>query len=248
MRGEFPVYAAPPCKAASPAERVWTAAIRIYSVCLLLMLSVTAMSLVNEQARAQCAPRDVMRRNPSFTASSSGTTQPAPIEAAAGTRVWKSIQVGTFASKRALYGTFEDADCGIGDTAEEILVAPEFRLSSVATNIDLVAASVSELGIKRENATLKDIYARAQNLGFMLAAAEVGPQLRLQYLDQPMGEFLEIAMAPIRTRDGAFRIFTVVNGGAGLLLLGENASDDAKFYPSSRFVFMRQRDVAEMHQ
>lgn len=274
LRDEFPDCAAPLCKAASPAGRIWVWTVvlstclkieahrppieqararglvmtRIYGACLLLMLSVTAMFLFNEQVRAQCAPYDVMRRNPGFIASSSGTTQPAPIETAAGTKVWKSIQVGTFASKTALYKTFEDADCGIGDTADEILVAPEFRLSGVATKIDLVAASVSELGMTHENATLKDIYARAQELGFVLAAAEVGPQLRLQYLDQPMGEFLEIAMAPIRTRDGAFRIFTVVNGGAGLLLLGENASDDATFYLSSRFVFVRQRDVAEMHQ
>ncbi len=174
--------------------------------------------------------------------------RPAPIESAAGTRVWKSVQIGTFASKRALYQVFEDADCSLGDTAEQILVAPEFKLSGVATKLDLVAASVSELGITRENATLKNIYARARKLGFGLAAAEVGPQLRLQYLGQPMGEFLEIAMAPIKTSDGAFGIFNVANGGAGLLLLGETVSDDTEFDPSSRFVFVRQTDVAEAHQ
>jgi hypothetical protein len=221
---------------------------RLFRACLLLMLCASATLLFNEQARAQCAPRDVMRRNPSFIAPSSGTTRPALIESAAGTRVWKSVQIGTFASKRALYQVFEDADCSIGDTAEEILVAPEFKLSGAATKIDLVATSVSELGITRENATLKNIYARAQKLGFALAVAEIGPQLRLQYFDQPMGEFLEIAMAPIKTRDGASSIFSVANGGAGLLLLGENISEDTEFDPSSRFVFVRQTDVAEAHQ
>jgi hypothetical protein len=221
---------------------------RIYIACSLLMLCVSATLLFNEQARAQCAPRDVMRRNPSFIASSSETTRPALIESAAGKTVWKSIQTGTFASKRALYQAFENADCIFGDTAEEILVAPEFRLGSVATKLDLVATSVSELGITGENATLKNIYARAQKLGFGLAVAEVGPQLRLQYFNQPMGEFLEIAMAPIRTRDGEFSIFNVANGGAGLLLLGDHISDDAEFDPSSRFVFERQTDVAEAHQ
>jgi hypothetical protein len=220
----------------------------VYGAYSLLTLCVSASLVFSGQARAQCAPRDVMRRNPSFIASSSGTTQPAPVESAAGMGVWKSIQIGTFASKRALYQVFEDADCDIGDTAEEILVAPEFKLSGVATKLDLVATSVSELGITRENATLKNIYARAQTIGLKLAVAEVGPQLRLQYFNQPIGEFLEIAMAPIRTRDGAFSIFNVANGGAGLLLLGENTNDDAEFDPSSRFVFMRQTDVAEAHQ
>jgi hypothetical protein len=221
---------------------------RFCSACWLLALCVSATFLSNDQARAQCAPRDVMRRNPGFIASSSGTTRPAPIESAAGTRVWKSVQIGTFASKRTLYQAFEDADCGMGDTAEQILVAPEFKLSGAATKLDLVAASVSELGIARQNATLKNIYARAQKLGFALAAAEVGPQLRLQYFDQPMGECLEIAMAPIKTRDGAFSIFSVANGGAGLLLLGENISEDIEFDSSLRFVFVRQIDVAEAHQ
>jgi hypothetical protein len=218
---------------------------RPFRACWLLVLCASATLIFNQQARAQCAPRDVMRRNPSFITPSSGTTRPAPIESAAGTQVWKSVQIGTFASKRALYQVFEDTDCSIGDTAEQILVAPEFKLSGVVTKIDLVATSVSELGITRENATLKNIYARAQKLGFALAAAEVGPQLRLQYFDQPMGEFLEIAMAPIKTRDGASSIFSVGNGGAGLLLLGENISDDSEFDPISRFVFERRTDVAD---
>jgi len=221
---------------------------RIYGACSLLMLCVSATLLFNEQARAQCAPLDVMRRHPNFIVPSSGTTRPAPIESAAGTRVWKSIQIGTFASKRALYQVLEDADCGIGDTAEEILVAPEFKLSDIAIKLDLVVISVSELGITHQPTTLKNIYARAQQLGFTLAFAEVGPQLRLQYLDQPVGEFLKIAMAPIRTRNGAFSIFEVANGGAGLLLLGGSVGDDTEFDPSSRFAFVLQTDVAEAHQ
>jgi hypothetical protein len=51
-------------------------------------------------------------------------------------------------------------------------------------------------------------------------------------------------MAPVRARTGAYGIFSVVNGGAGLLLLGENVGDDTEFDPSSRFVFVRPIDVA----
>src|SRR5579871_5009791 len=95
-----------------------------YRACSLLILCLPVMLLVTRQAQAQCAPRDVMRRNPGFIASSSETVRPAPrpapgpasSESIAGIGVWKSIQVGTFASKKALYGAFEDADCEIGDT------------------------------------------------------------------------------------------------------------------------------------
>jgi hypothetical protein len=220
--------------------------IRLCRACLLLLLCLSATFLFEKDAQAQCAARDVMRHHPKFMGGSSDPAPP-PIASAAGTGIWRSIQVGTFANKGALYGALEDADCGIGDTAEEILVAPGFALSHTTTKLDLVAVSVAELGMTRETISLKDIYARAQKLGFVLPAAEVGPQLRLQYFDQPIGEFLNIAMAPVKMRSGEFSIFDVVNGGAGLLLLGEEVGADTQFYPLSRFVFERPTNVAGTH-
>jgi hypothetical protein len=129
---------------------------------LLLVLCASATLLFDKQAHAQCSARDVIRRHPNFAEQSSSSTTPKPTEPAAGIRVWKSIEVGTFATKTALYQALDDADCAIGNTAEEILVAQEFRLSGVAMKLNLVAISVNELGIARENATLKNIYARAQ--------------------------------------------------------------------------------------
>jgi hypothetical protein len=70
--------------------------------------------------------------------------------------------------------------------------------------------------------TLAAVYARAQQLGFELAAAEVGPLLRLQYIDQPMGEFLIVGMEPIKTWSGEPVILNVANGGAGLVLIGQD--------------------------
>lgn len=212
------------------------------SVCLLAMLCLSGICLYGNAAQAQCSARDVMRHHPKFMSESSEAI--APIISAAGTQIWKSVQVGTFTNKGVLYGALDDADCSLDDTAEDILVAPGFALSGAAIKFDLVAVSVAELGIARQSATLKDIYARAQKLGFVLAAAEVGPQLRLQYFDQPIGEFLDIAMAPIKTRSGGPGIFGVGNGGAGLLLLGQEVTDDSQFDPSTRFVFVRPMDVA----
>lgn len=84
---------------------------------------------------------------------------------------------------------------------------------------------------------------RQQTLGFALAPAEVGPQLRLQYFEQPLGEYLNIAMPPIETPGGKPRIFVVVNGGAGLQLVGTDVGA-AEFHDQARFVFVRRGSIA----
>jgi hypothetical protein len=85
---------------------------------------------------------------------------------------------------------------------------------------------------------LADIYARARQLGFELCPAEVGPQLRLQYLNQPLGEFLHIAMAPIARYSGEPIDFTIANGGAGLILIAGDAHPNFIMLSTMRFVFI----------
>jgi hypothetical protein len=104
--------------------------------------------------------------------------------------------------------------------------------------------SAAELGFQADTASLADIYARAQQLGFGLAAAEVAPQLRLQYFDQPIGEFFLIGMEPIKTWEGEPVILTVANGGAGLVLIGQDGSADAEIPVASRFLFVRSNEAA----
>jgi hypothetical protein len=136
------------------------------------------------------------------------------------------------------------AGCGIGDSAEEILARSAFTLSATRTSVELFSVSAAELGFQTNTASLADIYARARQLGFGLAAAEVGPQLRLQYFDQPIGEFLIIGMEPIRTWEGEPVILNVANGGAGLILTGQDGSADAQISVASRFVFARSNEAA----
>jgi hypothetical protein len=220
---------------------------RLARAYLLLLLSGLVTLLLADRAQAQCSARDVMRRQPEIAETLTLAVRPKVIEAAVATKIWKSIQIGNFSSKRLLYGALEDADCGIGDTAEEMLVMPEFTLSAVATKLNIVVLSVSELGLGQENEALGDIYAQAQKVGFKLCPPEVGPQLRLQYFEQPIGEFLNIAMAPIRTRSGPSGIFSVGNGGDGLLLIGDEVSSDTKFYQLTRFVFVRPAEPSPLN-
>jgi hypothetical protein len=186
------------------------------------------------------------RQRPSLTLREalSANMRPVPVKFAVAVPVWKTITVGTFANSFALRNALDAAGCGIGDSAEEILARPAFTLSVTKTDVELIAVSVAELGFQTDTAPLADIYARAQQLGFGLAAAEVAPQLRLQYFDQPISEFLIIGMEPIKTWKGEPVILTVANGGAGLTLIGQDGSADAEIPVASRFRLVRSNEAA----
>ena len=119
------------------------------------------------------------------------------------------------------------------------LLVPDLPLSRSKAGLDLVVVSVVELGLSEETSSLENIYSRVHELGLALAPADTGPQLGLQYFDQPVGEFLYVGTEPIKAKRGDANIFIVVNGGAGLLLLGQDVRASDQFFPSSQFVFVR---------
>ncbi|WP_426422778.1 hypothetical protein [Bradyrhizobium genosp. A] len=134
--------------------------------------------------------------------------------------------------------------CNVGGQAAEILARPTFTVSSHKMNVELIDLSPAQLGFRSDTVTLANVYARAQQLGFELAAAEVGPQLRIQYFDQPIGEFLIIGMDPITTWSGEPIILNVANGGAGLILIGQDGRGEADIPITSRFIFARSHQPA----
>ena len=167
--------------------------------------------------------------------------------------IWKTITVGGSKGVNAIRAAMDAAPCPIwiGDEADEILGRPAFPFNKEPFELDLVVLSAFDLGFGDRaprndielgptvEASLRDIYARAASLGFELCPAEVGPALRLSYLDQPLGEFLHIAMKPVARYSGELTDFTVGNGGAGLILVGGNGHPDVKLPGATRFVFVR---------
>ncbi|MBR1279628.1 hypothetical protein [Bradyrhizobium sp. AUGA SZCCT0283] len=210
---------------------------------LTAMLCTTWLVLVASEAGAQCSARDLLRNQLTRKTTPASKSPPIALQSAFAVPVWRTIKVGTFANSFALINALDSAGCSIGGWAEEILARPAFTVAARKTNVQLFAVSVAELGFRADTASLADIYARAQQLGFGLAAAEVAPQLRLQFFDQPMGEFL-IGMEPIKTWKGEPVILTVANGGAGLVLIGRDGSADAQIPVASRFLFVRSNEAA----
>ncbi|UWU75401.1 hypothetical protein N2603_36015 [Bradyrhizobium huanghuaihaiense] len=190
-------------------------------------------------AKAQCSPQDVLRNRLALKGAPPARGARTSFRSAADVPMWKRITVGTFADLAALRRAMSALGCGVGSSADEIVGRPSFILSEKKTEVELVVVSPAELGFEGKTATLGNIYARAQLLGLQLAPAKVAPQLRLQYLDQPIGEFLIMAMEPIRTWAGEPIILTVANGGASLILIVQDGSDDLEVPVMSHFVFSR---------
>ena len=170
--------------------------------------------------------------------------------------VWKTIKLGTgLKTSSDFYSSLEQSKMLVGDLANDILGKPTFTVSERRTYVDLVSVSVADLGFKDE-AYRRDIHARALSLGLELCPAEVGPQLRLQYVDQPSGECLTIGMEAIIDSYDDPTIFTVGFDGPDsdvdpslhdeahlgeLSLYGDCGDPDEILNTNRRFVFVRPR-------
>jgi hypothetical protein len=205
---------------------------------LAFILSAACVIPFASTASAQCAARDVLQNQLKLKTRAAPASQQ-PIRSARDVATWKAITTGTFADSLALRNELDSRGCNVGGQAAEILARPTFTMSARKTNVELVNLSPTQLGFTSDTVTLANVYARAQQLGFELAAAEVGPQLRIQYFDQPIGEFLIIGMEPIKTWSGEPIILNVANGGAGLILIGQDGRAEADIPVTSRFIFAR---------
>ncbi|MDE3244272.1 MAG: hypothetical protein KGO52_16325 [Nitrospirota bacterium] len=85
---------------------------------------------------------------------------------------------------------------------------------------------------------------RSNQLGLELCSPEVGPEFRLQYDNQPLGERVYIAMKPITASDGEPRIFVVEHNSNGLSLDATRARPDDEWSPEAIFLFCRREKTA----
>jgi len=130
-------------------------------------------------------------------------------------QTWKTIKIGTHQDIKSLKADLKKAGRQISDWADDIL--KKVTLSGAEEEIELVLLTVKDLGFKN-GATLKEIFKRAFESGLGLCPAEVGLQLALQYLDQPLGEWIRVAMEPMADSEGHLYLFFVVRNGDGLWL------------------------------
>ena len=156
-------------------------------------------------------------------------------------KVWKTIKLGTgFKKADDFRRALRDGEFRLSDWASDILGKPAFTVASEETEVDLVKVTVAELGFKK-GARRDQIYERAKELGLEFCPPEVGPQLRLQYQDQPNGEWILVAMEPIIGSGGYPSVFCVGRGDSELWLSSRWGDPDGFWGPDGLWVFCRPR-------
>lgn len=156
-------------------------------------------------------------------------------------KIFKTIKLGTgLKTADDFIRALNDGGFCIRDSGKYILVRPGFKVSQKEIEVDLVDISVIELGF-RNGAALEEVYKSAIKLGFDLCPPEAGPQLRLQYKNQPKDEQLFIAMEPITGSDSGVYVFNIEHDVSGLWLSGCGGGPAGFWRGGKRLVFCRHR-------
>lgn len=133
-----------------------------------------------------------------------------------------------------------------GPTIHGRKIRNQFEISKVPVTLDLVKISPKDLGLDPETRpTVGQVYSAAKKLGLELCPMEAGPQLRMQYIEQPYGEWLHIAMEPITFEyenglDRRIMLFAVHNNGT-LYLIDEDGKPGRWVDRNEQWVFVRPK-------
>jgi len=152
---------------------------------------------------------------------------------------WRPLTLGLHKTADLYREALTQAGFKISDWTRDILGKPQFTVATEETEVNLVVVSVADLGFPK-GATRAQIYTRAKQLGLKLCPPEVGPALRLQYSDQPQGEWLLIAMEPISGPDGSPYVFCVGHGDSGRWLRESGGFPRGCWNADCCWVFLRK--------
>ena len=166
--------------------------------------------------------------------------------------IWKTIQLGGYKNADEFRKAIKKAGMKISDYADDILGKPAFKVEAKETDIILARMTVAQLGFPN-GATYKNICEKAVGQTTVindieyevtLCPNEAGPALRLQYPDQPKGEWLRIAMEAITDSSGYRLLFSVAHGAAGLWLRSYDGYDGDFWRGNRVFVFCLRKKIS----
>jgi len=147
----------------------------------------------------------------------------------------EDIEIGGKSSKE-LIAELQQNNINLSDEAKYMLNSREFVPTKNSESLTLVRLSVADLGFTR-SATTDQIYYRAKELGLELCPADVGPEYRLKYKDQPKGDWFRIGMKTIVGSGDYPRLFNLGCRDDGLWMLDDWAAPGDGWIPDHQFVF-----------
>lgn len=147
----------------------------------------------------------------------------------------ENIEIGG-KSKEQLISEMEALGININSYAKSMMDNPDFVVGSSREEAKLIRLTVADLGFKT-SATTDQIYERVQALGLELCPPDTGPNYRLKYKDQPLGEWVRIGMKQITDSAGDPNVFSLGRDDDGLWLSHAWAKPDRTWDPGIEFVF-----------
>ena len=159
----------------------------------------------------------------------------------------RTIEVGGLTNSQ-LIQELKQHSILMNELGERLLSDDRFTTSKTKYSLNIVELTVRDLAFP-DGASLPQIYKRAGELGLELCPLELGPHLRLQYLDQPEGNNLlqqhqapsgSITIAsPIISEDDNFpKGFYLRNIHGKLWLRGYTADHLHVWNPDDQFIFV----------
>jgi hypothetical protein len=153
------------------------------------------------------------------------------------------IRVGTLKTEEDFRQALSQTDpiCNISKWAGDIMSKPDFSaaIPQVEEDVEFVYASNEELGYPN-GCTRLQTYEAGLKLGWKLCLPSDGPEIRRHYLNQPLGEWLLVAMEPIKGSDGSLKVFRVGRRGGGAWLGGDYGNPAFVWGASNRWLFRRK--------
>jgi hypothetical protein len=147
-------------------------------------------------------------------------------------------------TKEQLQSELKQAGVNVSSYAEDMMNSPDLTTLPIPQALDTVRLKVGDLGLSGYPTT-DQVYRKAQELGLDLCPAEVGPRLRLQYTDQPMGEWVYVGMEQINDLNGNPNVFGLERHVDGLWLDGIWALPDDGWSPNNEFVFCLRKSETQ---
>lgn len=115
----------------------------------------------------------------------------------------KSLEIGGKSNERLLY-ELQETGISFHDNTDDMLRNWKFKTTPKPRKVNAVILSAADLGFSEE-ASFLQILQRAQQLGLSLCPPDFGFYLRMQYRNQPRGEWLHVGMVPIKSpKKGSF--------------------------------------------
>ena len=174
-----------------------------------------------------------------------GTGYPSVIP---GPLVHRMVTIGG-SSKGQLLLQLATAGVELNEAAQALFASEQFHVQEATRSLATVELSVGQLGFP-QGGTQPQLFERALSLGLELAPVELGPHLRLQYLDQPEGFWghpetkhqappgsIQIASAPLSEDDQIPKGFYLRRIRGVLWLRGYWSDLQHVYQPTDRLVF-----------